>query len=101
MDELKLVSVVGDDESVREALDGLLRAYGLRVRSFASAEQFLLSDAAPATACLILDLRLTGMTGLTLQHWLVRQGPRVPVIVLSGHGDDQARAQALRAGAGA
>jgi two-component system, LuxR family, response regulator FixJ len=99
MAEPDLISIVDDDESVRQALDALLRAAGLRVRSFASAEAFLLSEAAPATSCLILDLRLPGMTGLTLQHWLVRQQLRLPVIVLSGHGDDQSRARALSSGA--
>ena len=92
-----VISVVDDDESIRQALDALLRAAGLPVRCFASAEDFLLSET--ASSCLILDLRLPGMTGLTLQQWLMSRRPRLPVIFVSGHGDDQSRARALSSGA--
>jgi FixJ family two-component response regulator len=94
-----LISVVDDDESVRQALDGLLRSAGLRVAAFASAEAFLRSNELPSTECLILDLRMPGMDGRELQQRLLDDGHRIPTIVVTAHGDDSSRAWVLGAGA--
>lgn len=99
MQERYTVSVVDDDESVRQAIEGLLRSVGLGVASFASAEEFLRSDGLASTECLVLDLRMPGMDGLQLQQRLNLGGHRFPVVILTAHGDGDARAQALRAGA--
>lgn len=93
-----LVSVVDDDASVRQALEGLLRSGGYRVRSFASAEEFLGSPQVRTTGCLILDLRLPGMDGLELQQRLVEGGHRFPIVILTAHGDEDTRSRALAAG---
>ena len=94
-----LISVVDDDESVRQALDGFLRAAGLRVAAFATAEAFLRSKELPSTDCLILDLRMPGMDGRELQQRLLDDGHRIPTIVVTAHGDDTSRAWALVTGA--
>jgi FixJ family two-component response regulator len=90
---------VDDDESVREALESLLRSAGFKAEVFASAEQFLSSDRAREVDCLIVDVRMPGMNGLELQRQLAAGGLRVPIVFISAHGDELARAQALRAGA--
>ena len=94
-----LISVVDDDESVREALESLLRSAGFKAEVFASAEQFLRSDRAREVDCLIADVRMPGMDGLELQRQLAAGGFRLPIIFITAHGDELARAQALRAGA--
>jgi FixJ family two-component response regulator len=94
-----VVSVVDDDESVRQAIEGLLRSAGLQVAAFASAEEFLRSRHLQTAACLILDLQMPGMGGLELQKRLAQAGHRIPVVILTAHGDDHARTNALRAGA--
>ena len=95
----RLVSVVDDDESIRESIDGLLRSAGLSVATFGSADEFLGSAQRWTTSCLILDLRMGGMDGLTLQQRLVTDGSHFPVIILTAHGDPKVREQALRLGA--
>jgi len=94
-----LICVVDDDESVRQALDGLLRSAGLRVATFASAEAFLGSKELQSTECLILDLRMPGMDGRELQQRLLDEGHCIPTIFVTAHGDDTSRAWALGAGA--
>ena len=95
-----LVSVVDDDESVRESLKGLIRSIGLTVKVFASAEEFLGSDHVNATDCLILDVRMPGMDGLELQRVLKVSHPQVPVIFITAHGsEEEIRLRALDAGA--
>jgi two-component system response regulator FixJ len=94
-----VISVVDDDQSVRESLASLLRSMGFEVRTFASAQDFLASDEARATGCLLLDLRMPGMGGLELQQHLAAADVRVPIVFLTAHGDEEARARALRAGA--
>jgi FixJ family two-component response regulator len=96
---LPLISVVDDDDSVRESLQRLIRSVGFAVRVFPSAEQFLSSDQLPHTCCLILDVRLPGMTGLELQHKLAASQCKIPVIFITAHGDDVARVRALNNGA--
>jgi FixJ family two-component response regulator len=95
----RVISIVDDDESVREAIESLMRSVGLNAQVFASAEDFLHSHHPEDTSCLILDMRMPGMSGLELQRRLAAGGYRIPIIFISARRDDQIRAQALRAGA--
>ena len=95
----KLVAIVDDDDLMRGALQGLLKAVGLPARAFASAEEFLSSGQHRETACLIADIRMPGMSGLELQAKLNAEHCRIPTIFITAHGDAQMRMQALRAGA--
>ena len=95
-----LVSIVDDDESIRESLRGLIRSIGLGVQTFASAEDFARSAQLEQTDCLILDVRMPGMSGLDLQRELVASERDIPIIFITAHGsDDGTRARALRDGA--
>jgi FixJ family two-component response regulator len=95
-----LVTVVDDDVAVREALQSLIRSAGLSVRVFASAEQFLESSDVGKTACLISDVRMSGMSGTELHRHLLSKGYKVPVIFITAHASDQeTKAQALSEGA--
>jgi FixJ family two-component response regulator len=94
-----LISIVDDDASIRKALKRLFTSVGFDVASFASAEEFLSSTLLPESSCLILDLRMPGMSGLELQSVLTSCDRQIPVIFLTAHNDEQARAQALRGGA--
>ena len=94
------VSIVDDDESVREAISSLLRSIGLEAKVFASAEQFLNSDYQHNADCLILDVRMPGMTGLQLQEKLASAKCDIPIIFITAHvSDREAKARALRSGA--
>lgn len=94
------ISIVDDDESVRDAIKSLLRSVGLRADVFASAEEFLKSDALENTACLILDVRMRGMSGLELQQQLAKANYKIPLIFITAHASDrEARTRALQAGA--
>src|SRR6267378_6912484 len=95
----KVVSIVDDDDLMRSALQGLLKAVGLPARAFASAEEFLRSGHQHDTACLITDIRMPGMSGLELQAQLNADHCRIPTIFITAHGDERMRMQALRAGA--
>ena len=99
MANLPLISVVDDDESVRESLSGLIRSVGFAVMVFASAEEFLNSDQLSDTDCLILDVRMPGMSGLELQRQLVAIHKLIPAIFITAHGDEDARVRALNEGA--
>ena len=99
MIETALISIVDDDESIREAIQSLLRSVGFRTQMFASAEQFLQSDQIETTACLILDVRMPGMSGLELQRHLMATQYRIPIVFVTAHGDEEARARALQEGA--
>jgi FixJ family two-component response regulator len=94
-----LVSVVDDDESVRESLPDLLRELGFDAKAFASAEAFLASDYMGETRCLILDIAMPGMTGPDLQQELVRRGLGIPVIFITAKTDATLRARLLEQGA--
>ena len=94
-----LVAIVDDDDSLREALQGLLKATGFPAQAFESAEAFLSSGKQQQTACLITDIRMPGMSGLELQAKLNADHFRIPIIFLTAHGDERMRMQALRAGA--
>jgi FixJ family two-component response regulator len=95
----KLVAILDDDDSMRSALQGLLKAVGMRAQAFASAEEFLKSGQQHETACLIADIRMPGMSGLELQSQLNAEHCRIPTIFITAHGDAKMRLQALRAGA--
>ena len=97
--ERKLVAIVDDDESVRRALEGLMKVVGLPARTFASAEEFLESEEQRRTGCLIADIRMPGMSGLELQATLNAGDRRIPTIFITAHGDEKTRLKALRAGA--
>lgn len=94
-----LVSVVDDDESVRESLPELLREVGFAVEAFSSAEEFLASEALGQTKCLILDIAMPGMSGLTLQRELARQRRAIPIVFITAHADEGIRPRVLQAGA--
>lgn len=94
-----MVAIVDDDESIRNALHGLMKAVGLPARTFASAEEFLDSNEQRRTGCLIADIRMPGMSGLELQATLNATDRRIPIIFVTAHGDERMRLQALRAGA--
>lgn len=94
-----LISIVDDDQSVRDALRSLMDSMGYHTEVFASGEAFLNSPHLAQTDCLIADLRMPGMSGLELQERLNAEGSLVPIVFISAHDDGDARAQGLRAGA--
>jgi len=94
-----LVSVVDDDESVRESLPHLLRKFGYAAEAFSSAEEFLASGFVDQTKCLILDIAMPGMTGPALQRELSRLQHSIPIVFITAHGDDSIRPRVLEAGA--
>ena len=95
-----LVYVVDDDEAMRTAVDRLLRSAGLGVAAFASALEFL-DRSRPGGACLVVDVRMPGMTGLELQQRLASTRPDLPVVVITAHGSERLRQDALAGGASA
>jgi FixJ family two-component response regulator len=99
MEPDKLVFVVDDDASLRESLKDLLQSVGLRVEAFDSAQEFLRSKRPDAPSCLVLDVRLKGLSGLDLQKRLVEVDVDIPIIFITGHGDIPMAVQAMKAGA--
>jgi FixJ family two-component response regulator len=99
MPSVPLISIVDDDDALRNSLDDLIRSIGFRTQGFPSAEAFLSSNKAHDTTCLILDVRMPGMNGLDLQRRIIAAGWRIPIIFITSHADDVARARALDAGA--
>jgi FixJ family two-component response regulator len=95
----KTVAVVDDDDLMRSAVGGLLKAVGLPAREFASAEEFLNSGLQHQIGCVIADIRMPGISGLELQAKLNADRCRIPIIFITAHGDEKMRMQALRAGA--
>ena len=94
-----LVSVVDDDESVRESLPDLLRELGFAVRAFSSAEEFLASDSVAQTRCLILDIAMPGMSGPDLQRELTRRRREIPIVFITAHAGEVERPRLLELGA--
>ena len=94
-----VVFVVEDDASVREALSSLIRSAGLRVELFSSAREFLRAKMPEAPACLVLDVRLPGLSGMDLQHELTAANNPIPIIFITGHGDIPMSVRAMKAGA--
>jgi FixJ family two-component response regulator len=99
MVERSLVSVVDDDESVRESLPDLLREFGFAVQAFSSAEEFLASDCVGQTGCLILDIAMPGMSGPDLQRELALRRQEIPIVFITAHGDETVRPRMLEQGA--
>jgi FixJ family two-component response regulator len=94
-----LVSVVDDDESVRESLPDLLGEFGFAARAFSSAKEFLASDCVEQTKCLILDLAMPGMTGPDLQRELKLRRQPIPIVFITAHRDETVRKRMLEQGA--
>ena len=97
--ERRVVCIVDDDASLRRSLRNLLSSVGFQIETFPSAEAFLESVHRENTGCMVLDLRMAGMSGLELLRHLTATGSRIPVIVLTAHGDEDTRRQTLQAGA--
>jgi FixJ family two-component response regulator len=95
----RLVAIVDDDQSVQSALKDLMESAGLFAKSFGSAEEFLEWDQRNLIACLVLDIRMPGMSGLELQAKLKAEGSLIPIIFMTAHGDTKMRTQAMEAGA--
>jgi FixJ family two-component response regulator len=94
-----LVSVVDDDESVRESLPDLLREFGFAAQAFGSAEEFLASDVVNETNCLLLDIAMPGMSGPDLQQELTRRRQQIPIVFITANGDRSLRPRLLARGA--
>jgi FixJ family two-component response regulator len=94
-----LVSVVDDDESVRESLPDLLRQFGFAAEAFSSAEAFLASEAVSETSCLILDVAMPGMSGPDLQKELIRRQQEIPIVFITAHCNEMVRPRLLAGGA--
>src|SRR5881396_3053766 len=98
-DNGRVVCVVDDDASLRRSLRNLLTSVGFRVETFPSAEAFLQAGVRQNTGCMVLDLRMTGKSGLELLRHLAATDARIPVIILTAHGDEDTRQRTLQAGA--
>lgn len=96
-----VIAIVDDDEPLREALGSVMKAAGFSSRTFASAEEFLACDDCDETACLILDVRLPGMSGIELQKRLIKANRPLPIIFVTAHGDASLQDSLMRAGAAA
>ena len=94
-----IVFVVDDDVSMREALESLIRSAGFKVATFASAQDFLARRRADAPSCLVLDVRLPGLSGLELQKRIVEANREIPIVFITGHGDVPTSMRAMKAGA--
>ena len=99
MGKRSLVSVVDDDESVRESLPDLLRQFGFAVQAFSSAEAFLASNAVSETSCLLLDIAMPNMSGPELQQELIRRQQEIPIVFITANGDKTIRPRLLAQGA--
>jgi FixJ family two-component response regulator len=97
--ERLLLSVVDDDESIRESLPDLIKEFGFAARAFSSAEEFLSSGSLNETSCLILDIAMPGMSGPELHRELKRRGEEIPTIFITGQKDETIRARVLEQGA--
>jgi len=99
VEERAVVFVIDDDSSMRVALEDLVRSVDLEVRTFAAPQEFLQSKPPDVAGCLVLDVRLPGMSGLTFQKELAKEGLALPVIFITGHGDIPMSVRAMKAGA--
>jgi FixJ family two-component response regulator len=97
--ERLLLSVVDDDESIRDSVPDLIKEFGFAARAFSSAEEFLASGSVDETSCLILDIAMPGMSGPELHRELKRRGEQIPVIFITGQKDEAIRARVLEQGA--
>jgi FixJ family two-component response regulator len=99
MPGIPLISIVDDDDALRSSLENLIRSVGLLAQGFSSAEAFLSSNHVPETRCLVLDVRMPGMSGPDLQRQMAVANSHIPIIFITAHEDDAQRTQALEAGA--
>lgn len=99
MTEIPLISIVDDDDTVRAAIESLVRSLGFKARTFASAELFLQSSSLSETRCLILDVQMPNMGGIELQDHLSKLGFEMPIIFITAYPDESVRQRALQAGA--
>ncbi|HXU38040.1 MAG TPA: response regulator [Blastocatellia bacterium] len=99
METRPLISVVDDDESVRESLPDLLKEFGFAAQTFSSAEEFLVSRYLKETRCLILDVAMPGLSGLDLQRELARRRQEIPIVFITAHRDEKVRPRLLEQGA--
>ena len=99
MPRVQLISIVDDDDALRNSLDDLIRSIGFRTQGFPSAEAFLSSNHVRDTACLITDVHLPGMSGVELQSRLILDGHRIPIIFITAFPEEAIRARVLRDGA--
>jgi FixJ family two-component response regulator len=99
MNLLSVVSIVDDDESVRESLPDLLKEFGFASQTFSSAEEFLAKDGISRSKCLILDVGMPGMRGPELQEELNRRGIKIPIVFITGHRDESLRSRLMGQGA--
>lgn len=97
--EAPVIYVVDDDPSVRDSLEDLLSALGMRPRLFASAQEFIGSIIPDTPGCIVLDVRMPGMSGIEFQEWLATSGIRLPIIFITSHGDIPMSVRAMKAGA--
>ena len=98
MPKKALISIVDDNESVREAMKGLMKSLGFSAESFSSAEDFLRSSGKNSTACLIADVQMPGMSGLELHRQLVASGMPIPTVLITAYPDERMRKRALQDG---
>jgi FixJ family two-component response regulator len=96
---LSVVVVIDDDESVRDALSNLFRSVGLQVKAYASAAEFLQSKLPDVPSCMVLDVRLPGLSGLDFQAELAKANVQIPIVFMTGHGDIPMTVRAMKAGA--
>ena len=94
-----LISVVDDDESIRESLPDLLKEFGFAARAFSSAEEFLISESLNETKCLILDVAMPGLSGPDLQRELARRRQEIPIVFITAHRDETVRPRLIEQGA--
>ena len=99
MSKIPMIAVIDDDKIVRDAIHTLVLSLGYHASTFASASEFLQSKHVHDTSCLITDVRMPRLTGIELQERLIAQGCRIPIIFITGHPVDGARARAMKAGA--
>ena len=93
------VFVIDDDAAVRESIEGLLKSVGLRSETFGTSQEFLRSERSDGPSCLVLDVRLPGVSGLDFQHELAEAGVQIPIIFITGHGDIPMTVKAMKSGA--
>jgi len=101
LSKIGVIAIVDDDEPLREALESVIKAAGFSPKTFASAEEFLACDDCHDTACLVLDVRLPGMSGIELQKQLSKADSRFPIVFVTAHGNATLRDSLIRAGAAA
>ena len=93
------VFIIDDDAAVRESIEGLLKSVGLWSETFGTAQEFLRSERSDGPSCLVLDVRLPGVSGLDFQHELAEAGVQIPIIFITGHGDIPMTVKAMKSGA--